>query len=340
MSWDSEGTMRSDWNFDTIKSTAAMGTFRSMAKDLMSSSGMEIDENGEDDAGDLQGSIDTTAATQGSDPLPVLGGLGMNSQAAHSTVIIRPTPEPTLDTPELLASGDNSSGESLSSSPETPSQKEYSPVPLGAPPAYTGSVRSTRRSSYAERNAINGMGMVLREADLGNGVDTIRPMKKVDTVGSLRLSAEFVGSARRDGSSSLPPSPSKSSSHKRAASEAAKAGKAVINEVILPILQNVRSSLCLVIAWRLTLVYIVQAIRDDIDAREIEALSMISRGFAELKDVNPELSYGVILDILSGINEYVFASWIWNDPNVYIFSVTPPYETMFTPRVVYFRTNG
>ena len=41
------------------------------------------------------------------------------------------------------------------------------------------------------------------------------------------------------------------------------------------------------------------------DAREIESLSMISRGFEELRDVNPELAYNVILDILSGINEYV-----------------------------------
>lgn len=40
------------------------------------------------------------------------------------------------------------------------------------------------------------------------------------------------------------------------------------------------------------------------DAREIESLSMLSRGFAELKDANPELAYSVILDILSGINEY------------------------------------
>lgn len=41
------------------------------------------------------------------------------------------------------------------------------------------------------------------------------------------------------------------------------------------------------------------------DAREIESLSMLSRGFEELKEVNPELAYSVILDILSGINEYV-----------------------------------
>ena len=41
------------------------------------------------------------------------------------------------------------------------------------------------------------------------------------------------------------------------------------------------------------------------DAREIESLSMISRGFEELRDVNPELAYNIVLDVLSGINEYV-----------------------------------
>ena len=42
------------------------------------------------------------------------------------------------------------------------------------------------------------------------------------------------------------------------------------------------------------------------DAREIESLSMISRGFEELRDVNPELAYNIVLDVLSGINEYVY----------------------------------
>lgn len=42
------------------------------------------------------------------------------------------------------------------------------------------------------------------------------------------------------------------------------------------------------------------------DAREIESLSMLSRGFQELRDVNAELSYNVILDILAGLNEYVW----------------------------------
>jgi hypothetical protein len=48
-----------------------------------------------------------------------------------------------------------------------------------------------------------------------------------------------------------------------------------------------------------------KAITDDMDAREIESLSMLSRGFQELRDVNPELSFNVLLDILSGLNEYV-----------------------------------
>lgn len=41
------------------------------------------------------------------------------------------------------------------------------------------------------------------------------------------------------------------------------------------------------------------------DAREIESLSMISRGFEELGTVNPELAYNLVLDMLAGINECV-----------------------------------
>jgi serine/threonine-protein kinase 24/25/MST4 len=44
------------------------------------------------------------------------------------------------------------------------------------------------------------------------------------------------------------------------------------------------------------------------DAREIESLNLISRGFTELGQVNPELAYNVMVDILSGINECVFFS--------------------------------
>ena len=45
-SW--EGTRRSDWNFDTVRSSMAMGTFRSAARDIMHS-GMVPDEEEEED---------------------------------------------------------------------------------------------------------------------------------------------------------------------------------------------------------------------------------------------------------------------------------------------------
>ncbi|TFK43531.1 STE/STE20/YSK protein kinase [Crucibulum laeve] len=251
MAWDTTNTMRSDWNFDTIKSVSAMGTFRSMASDLDMPPGMEPDDDEVSNCG--EDSINTDGATKGSDP--IVGGLGMNSLAAHSTVIIKPPQELiTTSVPE-----------------ETPS---------GAPPAYSGSMHTTRRASYAARSSIDGTGTVLREADLGTGVDTIRPVKKVDPVGSLRLSAEYVGSMRRESSGSPITS---TIVHKRASSMSAKAGASIVDEVVLPILKA--------------------AIRDDMDAREIESLSMLSRGFTELKEANSELAYNIILDILQGIND-------------------------------------
>jgi serine/threonine-protein kinase 24/25/MST4 len=57
----------------------------------------------------------------------------------------------------------------------------------------------------------------------------------------------------------------------------------MVDDVILPILNS--------------------TIRDDMDAREIESLSMLQRGFAELKDANPQLARNVIIDILQGIND-------------------------------------
>ncbi|KDQ64502.1 hypothetical protein JAAARDRAFT_117130 [Jaapia argillacea MUCL 33604] len=277
-SWD--GTMRSDWNFDTIKSAAAMGTFRNMAKDLMPP-GMEPDDDESTYEGEIRPSVDTGAATKGSDVASSNGvGIGANLDAAHSTVVIR-SPLDLKDIPDI-SSDDSSSSEP---EPATPSQGQPTSEDT-PPPAYTrshsGSMRNSRRSSYSARNNVNGAGAVLSSADLGTGVDTIRPVKKVDTAGSLRLSADFIGSVRQANGSS-PVSPTKSSGHQRAASEAARVGRAVVDDVVQPVIRR--------------------AIRDDMDAREIESLSMISRGFAELKDVNPELAYGIILDVLSGLNE-------------------------------------
>lgn len=244
--WDVNDTMRSDWNFDTVKSMAAMGTFRGSIKDLGMPPGM-IPEDGEE-SDDGEASVDTGLATKGSDPIH--HHLGTHPEAAESnTVVIKSLPVDDED------------------------------IPSSAPPAYSGSVRSNRRASYQARSSKDGPGTVLNAADLGTGVDTIRPVKKVDAAGSLRLSTEYMGSLKKEGSVGS----QASSRHKRSASEGVKAGMAMVDEVVLPVLQK--------------------AIRDDMDAREIESLSMLQRGFGELKEANPELAYNVILDILQGIND-------------------------------------
>ena len=116
----------------------------------------------------------------------------------------------------------------------------------------------------------------------------MRPVKRLDAAGSLRISNEFVGSLRSRETNPLliASTESKPSPHKRSATEQGRAGRSIVDEVVIPMLQR--------------------ATRDDMDAKEIEALSMLARGFADLKDANPGLAYGVILDILSGINEWVF----------------------------------
>lgn len=86
--WDINDTMKSDWNFDTIKSMGAMGTFRGSVKELNVPAGMIL-EDGESD--DEQDSINTGGATKGSDPL-VGPPLGMNSEASHSTIMIKSPP--------------------------------------------------------------------------------------------------------------------------------------------------------------------------------------------------------------------------------------------------------
>lgn len=250
MAWDN--TVRSEWNFDTARSAAAMGTFSSMVKDLEMPPGMIEDETSSEF--EDHGSLSTAGATNGSDSV-VSSSIGLDPDVSHSTFIIH-TPD------EINAKVDDSASE-----------------PFGAPPAYTGSIRAGCRASYAARSSSEGSGTILNEADLGNGVDTIRPVKKVDPVGSLRLSGEFVGNMRREGSGSVPNS---LAPHNKT-TQTVKTGITILEEIVLPILQS--------------------SIRDDMDARELEALSMLSRGFLELKDANPELGYKVILDILSGINE-------------------------------------
>jgi serine/threonine-protein kinase 24/25/MST4 len=85
--------MRSDWNFDTIKTVSALGTFRGTINDLSLPPGMVAEDDESFDDVDGQNSIDTGAATKGSDPI-LVNGLGMNPGASHSTIIVKPSHSP------------------------------------------------------------------------------------------------------------------------------------------------------------------------------------------------------------------------------------------------------
>lgn len=151
-------------------------------------------------------------------------------------------------------------------------------------------------------------------------MDTIRPVKRLDSVGSLRASAEFVGSVRqRAGSSGSQRSRGSGSSElsdDRAQSTAETSpdpshasngglndvalGHALVDEIVGPVLD------------RLSLEPARKGeggSAEALDARSIEAVSMIRKGFEDLADHNPGLAWHAMAEILSGINECVLFSF-------------------------------
>lgn len=44
-----------------------------------------------------------------------------------------------------------------------------------------------------------------------------------------------------------------------------------------------------------------QTAAEDHDAQTLEAINLVRKGFADLGAVNPELAYGLIMDVLGGI---------------------------------------
>ncbi|KAJ1309008.1 hypothetical protein OPQ81_004690 [Rhizoctonia solani] len=257
------GSMRSEWLFESVRSNAQPSGYSSV-RDIL------YEEDGEGNEirsakGDTYSSADAVCGSRFEDE-------------SEPQAVDEPVKTPAVSTP---------------SSPATP---RSSATALGKDGALSPTSPRQKRSSHAARNDPNGT--VVREGDVGDGMNTMRPVKRVDAAGSLRLSNEYVGSVRSrssgdsgDGNSENGLAESTASNgdakaarqRAKSVSESAKAGKSLVDEVVIPVLQK--------------------HIHDDMDAREIESMSMLARGFEDLKDANPELAYNVILDMLSGINE-------------------------------------
>lgn len=76
---------------------------------------------------------------------------------------------------------------------------------------------------------------------------TVRPVKRVDAAGSLRLSADYVGSMRSPPSSDAAPLTAEDKDQKgsgklrkRSKTELENAGRSLVDQVVLPTLQRVR----------------------------------------------------------------------------------------------------
>ncbi|CAE6526729.1 unnamed protein product [Rhizoctonia solani] len=255
------GSMRSEWLFESVRSSAPPSGYGSV-RDIV------YEEDGE-----------------GYEIRPGRGDTYSSADAVCGSAIEGEAQ------PELIEEAVKTPAASIPNSPVTP----RSPVPaLGRDGTASPTSPRQKRSSHAARNDPNGT--VVREGDVGDGMNTMRPVKRVDAAGSLRLSNEYVGSVRsrssgdsgEGGENGLTESVISNGDAKAArkgakSSESAKAGRALVDDVVVPVLQR--------------------HIHDDMDAREIESMSMLARGFEDLKDANPELAYNVILDMLSGINE-------------------------------------
>lgn len=184
-------------------------------------------------------------------------------------------------------------------------------ITTGGTPASASAKRNarqgTRRSSWTQRHDINGT--ILREADLAHGVNTIRPIKRLDTGGSAQASREYVGTVYVQGSKgSLRTARSSAvgglglgghdvgsqddDDGKISAQDGQKvigsgdaAGANLVSDVILPVLAT-KSAL------------------PNITAPELEAIETVSHGFHLLAEANSQLAYDVIVDLLLSMNNH------------------------------------
>lgn len=319
---DGNGTVRSEWQFDTMRSRISdadlqeadeedeesplevwqasgrgslalreqrvgYGTVRKDARpaqDLMAA--MESQQMGH------AGGPGSAQSSSGSSQLSMSASSGTDSDstAASSAACGPTTPRGKHANGSVHAHAlrDSVSRKSLAPPRSTsPDKKTRSPSPT-ASPHLTG---KSRKSSWSERHDINGT--VLKAADVATGMDTIRPVKRLDKGGSARVSQEYIGSARSSDGLGLDLSavdaryPIRSLDDTDEGDEeeegSGQAGRALVHDVVLPVLERAK--------------------RDNVDAAEIEALEMISKGFAELSHANSKLAYSTIVDLLLSMNE-------------------------------------
>ncbi|GAA5889838.1 hypothetical protein JCM6882_004338 [Rhodosporidiobolus microsporus] len=188
------GSVMSAWAFDTLRAEAR-----------------EEDEEG----GVGMGTVGRVKAPTPSDP--ALAALSPSSPSAPPAAA--PASEPSIES--LLAASASPARAAVHNLPLQPGGVDAARLAGAMPPSPAPSPASpSKRNSYRARQDINGT--VLGAGDVGSGLNTVRPIKRLDSAGSQRASAEFVRSASQrqrertrtqSGASSLASAASSSSKH-------------------------------------------------------------------------------------------------------------------------------
>ncbi|CEQ40823.1 SPOSA6832_02485, partial [Sporobolomyces salmonicolor] len=257
---------------------------------------------------------------------------------------------------EVRLVGAEPSIESLLAAAVNPIRAAVNDLPYQPPPP-----SPDKRSSYRARHDINGT--VLGAGDIGSGcvaglfpcdhltlerrdaeqvhlvsLNTVRPIRRLDSAGSQRASAEFLRSVSqrqrqrahtssssassqlsKDSLSSslswaetrpttvsagMTPDPSAENFQEAAAAqirrETEKLGRAVVEDVLGPVMERLASPPKEKKQDR--------SEAGEVDARDLEALAMIRKGFEDLAGNNPALSWRLVEGVLEGINACVSPS--------------------------------
>ena len=303
------GTVMSEWQFDTTRSR--MSTFEEPDEiDVWAEKGRGPPSEGEERAGyatvrgarpaeELMGAMESTLKKttererRGSDDLSDVSGDAYQSSDATSRASSTPATS-TASTPAekvrnsihvdaLRASFRGmqpGGGETLLAPPDVGLDIATANATMASSVAESVGSRTpefksrSRRSSWNERHGINGT--ILREGDVASGLDTLRPVKRLDANGSAKVSSEYIGTSSMRGDDSP-------RQQRQSQSEEEAAGASLVRDVVLPVLERAR--------------------RDGMDAREMEALAMISKGFEDLAELNSRVAYSTIVDLLLSMND-------------------------------------
>ncbi|PWN36689.1 Pkinase-domain-containing protein [Meira miltonrushii] len=337
------GTMMSDWQFDTTRSrmSVALGLQGAGIDDEEDSDDEEIDLNaawqskgrgppkdGEEregygtvrlearPAGELMGAMESRhnsdlAATNQS-PYESNDD-GESSHGSSSDVLSSSVDAESSTTAATSASGSREPNGSVHVR-NLQNTLGGKPASLAPPPSQSsiklanGSERKkgTRRSSWNARHDINGT--ILKAGDVANGMDTIRPVKRFDQNGSARISKDFIGSISKQPAEAIGLGVQSEDGHENLFNESHKLKHSApmrrgITEDSRVDTFQDSGQAGRAMVRDVILPALDRAKDDDLEASSIEALEMISKGFDDLSKANPKLAYSTIVDLLLSMND-------------------------------------